>query len=74
MLREISAVAPPTARLVRIVAIGAVVLAIAGCGIKGPLRMPPPPGAGTGSPSTPPPATAPKPDPAAIPPDASPRG
>jgi len=75
MLREIAAVAPPAARLVRLVAAGVVALAIAGCGIKGPLRLPPaPPGAGSGTPSTPPPATAPKPEPGAIPPDASPRG
>jgi predicted small lipoprotein YifL len=75
MLREFAAAAPPVARLLRIVAAGAAVLAIAGCGIKGPLRLPSaPPGAGTAAPSAPSPATAPKTDPGAIPPDASPRG
>jgi predicted small lipoprotein YifL len=75
MLREIAAVAPPAARLVRLVTAGVVALAIAGCGIKGPLRLPPaPPGAGSGTPSTSPPETTPKPEPGAIPPDASPRG
>jgi predicted small lipoprotein YifL len=73
MLREIAAATPSVAQLLRIVAAGAAALAIAGCGIKGPLRLPPaPPGAG--APSTPPPATAPQPDPGAISPDATPRG
>ena len=78
MLREIAAVAPPAARLVRLVAAGVVALAIAGCGIKGPLRLPsaPPataPGTAPGTASTPQPSSAPNSDPGATAPDATPR-
>lgn len=73
MLREFAAVLPPAARLLRIVAVAAT-LAIAGCGIKGPLRLPPaPPGAATGAASTPSPAATPKPESGASEPAASPR-
>jgi predicted small lipoprotein YifL len=67
MLREIDAPAPRTARLVRALAAALVLLALAGCGIKGPLRLPP---AATEVPSAPVPAAAPAPA-AAPSPDAS---
>jgi predicted small lipoprotein YifL len=55
MLREIEAPAPRTARLVRDLAAGFLLLVLAGCGIKGPLRLPPP---ATGAASVPAPAAA----------------
>jgi predicted small lipoprotein YifL len=73
MLTEFAAVLPRAARLLRVVA-AAAALAIAGCGIKGPLRLPPaPPGSATGAASTPSPAATPMPEPGASEPDTSPR-
>ena len=74
MLRQIDVASAPTARLLRIVAAGAAAIAIAGCGIKGPLRLPPaPPATAPGTTSTPPAASAPGSDAGAIAPDAPPR-
>ena len=73
MLRHFDVVPAPAFRLLSIVAAGAAVLAIAGCGIKGPLRLPPaPPSATSGTTPSPPAAPVPRTDAGATAPDAPP--